>query len=178
VEQGVSFVLETPRLLLREFNLSDVDPLAAILSDAVTMQYYPAPFEQVEVNDWVRRNRARYLDPGFGLWAMLLKESGELIGDCGCFVRELLGEVEIELGWHVRRDLWGRGYATEAARYCIQYAFSSLGTKRMIALIRPENLGSCRVAEKNGMSCERVIFWRGYDHRVYVIHKADHDCEA
>ncbi len=99
---------------------------------------------------------------------MLLKDSGELIGDCGCFVRELQGNIECELGWHVRRDRWGRGYATEAARHCIDFAFFKLGLKRVIALVRPENLSSCRVAEKNGMTCERVIFWRGYDHRVYV----------
>ena len=167
--------LETARLRLREFTPADAEALEAVLGDPVAMQYYPAPFSQAEVNDWIRRNRARYFDPGFGLWAMLLKESGELIGDCGCFIRELQGNVEFELGWHVRRDLWGRGYATEAARYCIEYAFSTLAAERMIALIRPANIGSCRVAEKNGMRCERMIFWRGYDHCVYVIHKLDHD---
>jgi [ribosomal protein S5]-alanine N-acetyltransferase len=90
------------------------------------MLYYPAPFDQAEIDRWIRRNRARYFDPGFGLWAMLLKHSGELIGDCGCFIRELEGSVEFELGWHVRRDMWGRGYATEAARHCAEYAFSRL----------------------------------------------------
>ncbi|HET9838723.1 MAG TPA: GNAT family N-acetyltransferase [Candidatus Angelobacter sp.] len=68
----------------------------------------------------------------------------------------------------MRRDLWGRGYATEAAQACIDYAFSCLGAKRVIALVRPENLSSCRVAEKSGMNCERVIFWRGYDHCIYA----------
>jgi [ribosomal protein S5]-alanine N-acetyltransferase len=171
VEQGV--ILETSRLRLREFTVCDADALEAVLGDPVAMQFYPAPFDRAEVDDWIRRNRARYIDPGFGLWAMLLKDSGELIGDCGCFVRDLQGDVEFELGWHVRRDLWGRGYATEAAQRCIEYAFSSLGAERIIALIRPENRSSCRVAEKNGMSCERVIFWRGYQHCVYVIHRAD-----
>ncbi len=168
MEQGVRIILETPRLLLREFIPADVDALEGILGDPVAMQYYPAPFPRAEVEDWVRRNRARYRDCGFGLWAMLLKDSGELIGDCGCYVREIEGEFEFELGWHVRRDLWGRGYATEAARACIEYAFASLGTERIIALVRPENTNSCRVAEKSGMQCERVFFWRGYDHCVYA----------
>jgi len=166
VEQGV--ILETERLVLREFEPGDTDALLEVLGDPIAMQHYPAPFSRVEVDHWIRQNQARYRDVGFGLWAMLLKGSGELIGDCGCFVRNLQGNVECELGWHVRRDLWGRGYATEAARHCIEYAFLKLGVARIIALIRPENLGSCRVAEKNGMTCERVIFWRGYDHRVYV----------
>ncbi len=164
-------ILETERLRLREFTLDDAEALEAVLGDPVAMQYYPAPFVRAEIDDWIRRNRARYFDPGFGLCAMLLKDSGELIGDCGCFLRELEGNVEFETAWHVRRDLWGRGYATEAARHCIEYAFSRLGAERIIALIRPQNLSSCRVAEKSGMSCERLIFWRGYDHCIYAKHK-------
>jgi RimJ/RimL family protein N-acetyltransferase len=175
VEQGLTkhglarqrVILETSRLRLREFVPQDADALATVLGDPVTMQYYPAPFDQAEIDHWIRRNRARYFDPGFGLWAMVLKGSGELIGDCGCFVRELEGGVEFELGWHVRRDLWGRGYATEAAQYCIGYAFTRVGAERIIALVRPENKSSCRVAEKNGMNCEKTIFWRGYDHCIY-----------
>jgi ribosomal-protein-alanine N-acetyltransferase len=120
------------------------------------------------VEDWIRRNRARYRDCGFGLWAMLLKSSGELIGDCGFFIREVEGHLAFELAWHVRRDLWGQGFATEAAQGCIAYASSTLGAERIIALIRPENPSSCKVAEKNGMRCERKIFWRGYDHCVYT----------
>jgi ribosomal-protein-alanine N-acetyltransferase len=166
VEQGV--ILETERLLLREFSLQDADALEVVLGDPVAMQYYPAPFDRAGVNDWIRRNLARYVDSGFGLWAMLLKGSGELIGDCGCYVREIEGNYEFELGWHVRRDLWGRGYATEAAQSCIEYAFSSLGAARIIALVRPENRSSRRVAEKNGLACEKVIFWHGYDHCIYA----------
>lgn len=161
-------ILETARLRLREFRPDDANALEPVLGDPVAMQYYPAPYDRAGIEDWIRRNLARYADSGFGLWAMLLKGSGELIGDCGCFVREIDEQFEFELGWHVRRDSWGRGYATEAARHCIEYAFSSLGAERIIALVRPENQGSCRVAEKNGMSCERIIFWRGYDHRIYA----------
>lgn len=166
MEQGV--VLQTERLLLREFQMGDSDALFAVLGDAATMQYYPAAFSRSEVEDWIRRNQARYRDSGCGLWAMLLKTSGELIGDCGFFVRDVEGKFEFELGWHVRRDLWGQGFATEVARGCIDCAFATFGAARVIALVRPENLGSCRVAEKNGMTRERVIFWRGYDHCVYV----------
>jgi [ribosomal protein S5]-alanine N-acetyltransferase len=171
VEQGVKLALNTPRLLLREFTTADVDAMEGILGDPITMQYYPAPFPRVEIEDWIRRNLTRYRDCGFGLWAMLLKNSCELIGDCGCYVREVEGSFEFELGWHVRRDLWGRGYATEAAQRCIEYAFSTLGAERIIALVRPENRSSCRVAEKSGMSRERIIFWHGYDHCIYVKNK-------
>ena len=170
MEQGV--VLETERLLLREFQLEDTDALLKVLGDGLAMRYYPSPFPRYEVEDWIRRNRARYDDCGFGLWAMLLKTSGELIGDCGFLVREVEGAFEYELGWHVRRDLWGNGYATEAARRCIAHAFGKLGAERIVALIRPENISSCRVAEKNQMRCERIIFWRGFDHCVYAKNRA------
>lgn len=166
MEQGL--ILETERLVLREVELGDADALLNVLGDPMAMQYYPAPFSRSEVEDWIRRNRARYRDCGFGLWAMLLKRSGELIGDCGFYVREVGGKFDFELGWHVRRDLWGQGFATEAARSCIECAFSTFGAERIIALIRPENVSSCRVAEKNGMHSDRVIFWRGYNHCVYV----------
>lgn len=161
-------ILETARLRLRRFTLADADALEAVLGDPVAMQYYPAPYDRAGIEDWIRRNLARYADSGFGLWAMLPKHSDELIGDCGCYVREIDGNFEFEMAWHVRRDLWGRGYATEAAQSCLEQAFSSLGAERVIALVRPENVGSCRVAEKIEMKCERVIFWRGYDHRVYA----------
>jgi RimJ/RimL family protein N-acetyltransferase len=168
VEQGVIFELETERLRLRKFTPDDADALLTVLGDPIAMQYYPAPYDRPGIEDWIRRNLARYADSGFGLWAMLPKHSEELIGDCGCYVREIEGDFEFEMGWHVRRDLWGRGYATEAAQSCMEYAFFSLGAERVIALVRPENKGSCRVAEKIGMRCERVIFWRGYEHYVYA----------
>jgi [ribosomal protein S5]-alanine N-acetyltransferase len=166
VEQGV--ILETPRLRLREFVPQDVDTLLAVLGDPVAMQYYPAAFDRREVEEWIERNRSRYESDGYGLWAMLLKNSGELIGDCGCFLRDVAGRDEIEIGYHVRRDLWGNGYATEAAQACMQYAFTKLGVDRVISLIRPENVQSIRVAEKNGLTCEKIIFWRGYDHCIYA----------
>ncbi|HEY2361630.1 MAG TPA: GNAT family N-acetyltransferase [Candidatus Angelobacter sp.] len=164
-------VLETSRLRLREFVPQDAGALATVLGDPIAMQYYPAAFDRAEIDAWIRRNRARYFDPGFGLWAMVLKDSGEMIGDCGCFLRDVDGRDDIEIGYHVRRDLWGKGYATEAAQACMQYAFTRLGVNRVISLIRPENLQSIRVAEKNGMTCEKIIFWRGYEHCIYAKQK-------
>lgn len=164
-------ILETERLVLREFAPGDTDALLKVLGDPIAMQYYPAPFTRAEVDEWIARNRARYADPGFGLWAMLLKSSGELIGDCGCVMQEVDGRNEIEVGYHVRRDLWGSGYATEAARACMDYAFARLGATWVISMVRPENVASRRVAEKNGMVSEKIIFWRGYDHCVYAKHR-------
>ena len=171
MEQGVKIVLETPRLLLREFTPADANALETVLGDPVTMQYYPAAFDRKGIEEWIGKNIGRYQRDGHGLWALMLKDSGELIGDCGCTLQEVEGMNQIEVGYHVRRDLWGRGYATEAARACMEYAFAQLGAARVISMIRPENLQSRRVAEKNGMTCEKVIFWRGYDHCIYAKQK-------
>ena len=167
----MSFVLETARLRLREFAESDVDSLLAVLGDPIAMQYYPAPLDREGVAAWIAQNRARYQRDGYSLWAMLLKNTGDLIGDCGCILQDVEGTNHIEVGYHVRRDLWGKGYATEAAKACMEHAFKILGASRVISMIRPENSQSRRVAEKNGMTCEKVVFWHGYDHCIYAKQK-------
>lgn len=165
-------VIETARLVLRPFSLNDVPALQAVIGDPIAMQWYPAPFDQKGVEAWIKRNLDRYKSEGHGLWAMVLKSSGELIGDCGCVIQEVEGKNELEVGYHVRRDLWGKGYATEAARACMEYAFNRLGVLRVISIIRPENVNSRRVAEKNGLSCEKIVFWHGYDHCIYMKTRA------
>lgn len=162
------FILETPRLVLRKYTLADVPALEAVLGDPIAMEFYPAPYDRQGVEDWIKRHLERYKRDGHGLWAMLLKGSGELIGDCGCAIQDVEGRNEVEVGYHVRRDLWRRGYATEAAQACVQYAFDHLGANRVISIIRPENIPSRRVAEKNGLVCEKIVFWRGYDHCIYM----------
>jgi [ribosomal protein S5]-alanine N-acetyltransferase len=162
-------VLETQRLSLREFQHEDLDALAAILSDRETMRYYPMSFDRAAVADWIQRNRTRYANDGHGLWAMILKSTRELVGDCG-LVRQSVDAVdEIEIGYHVRRDLWNQGYASEAARSCRDYGFANLEVDRLISLIRPENVASRRVAEKNGMTIWKEVTKADLLHYVYAI---------
>jgi len=166
-------ILETSRLILREFTPDDADALALVVSDPETMRFYPAPFDRDGVEQWVARNVRRYAEHGHGLWAMVLKSSGEMIGDCGLTVQNVDGVNEIEVGYHVRRDLWGQGLATEAAHACRDYGFARLPVKRIISLIRPENLPSRRVAEKNGMSVWKEVIWHGLPHFVYAIGRTE-----
>lgn len=165
---GKGLIIDTARLMLRQFTPDDVPGLEAVLSDPVAMQWYAAPFDHEEVQQWIERNMARYEREGCGLLAMVLKSSGEMIGDCGCVVQEIEGRNEVEVAYHVRRDLWGNGYATEAARACIQFAFDKLNAGRVVSMIRPGNVNSRRVAEKNGLVCEKIIFWRGFEHCIYA----------
>lgn len=164
-------ILETARLLLRELELEDAGALARVLSDPETMRYYPAPYDRSGVEQWIERNRQRYANDGVGLWAIGLKTTGELIGDCGIIRQEVGGEHLYEIGYHLRRDCWGKGLATEAAIACRDWGFAKLGVSRLISLIRPENVPSRRVAERNGMTIWKEVDWRGLRHYVYSVEK-------
>jgi ribosomal-protein-alanine N-acetyltransferase len=168
---GQKYIFETPRLRLREFVPQDIDALALVISDAETMRYYPALFDRAGVEEWIARNRRRYVENGHGLWAMILKSTGELIGDCGVTVQEVDGESELEIGYHLRRDHWGQGYATEAAQACRDWVFANRNVDHVISLIRPENMPSRRVAERNGMTIWKEIDWRGLTHYVYRVNR-------
>jgi ribosomal-protein-alanine N-acetyltransferase len=135
------------------------------------MRYYPAPYDRVGVEQWIERNRQRYMHHGVGLWAIVLKASGEMIGDCGIIRQEIEGEYLYEIGYHLRRDHSGRGLASEAAIACRDWGFAHLGVNRLISLIRPENVPSQRVAERNGMTIWKEIDWRGLRHYVYAVEK-------
>jgi [ribosomal protein S5]-alanine N-acetyltransferase len=164
--------LETTRLVLRQLTPVDAPALLAIWGDAETMRFYPRALSAAEVEEWLARQIARY-PGGTGLLAMELRETGALVGDCGPVWQEVEGVQELEIGYHVRRDVQNRGLATEAARAVRAYAFGALGCERVISLIRPENGPSRRVAEKNGFRMDRIVFWRGYDHCVYRSEQKD-----
>jgi [ribosomal protein S5]-alanine N-acetyltransferase len=164
-------IFETARLALREFAPEDATDLAKILSDPETMRFYPEPYDQEGVQRWIERNRERYKNDGVGLWAMVLKSTKELIGDCGIILQKVDGELLYEVGYHLRRDFWGHGLATEAAVACRDWAFANLKADRLVSLIRPENLPSRRVAERNGMIILKEVNWRGLQHCVYSIKK-------
>lgn len=159
-------VLETERLVLRPLTPGDEPELAAVLSDAETMRWYPRPYSIHEVREWIERQIGRYPE-GSGLLGMMEKQTGSLIGDCGAVWQEVEGTAELEIGYHVNRRRWGHGFATEATRAAMKYAFGRFEVPRVISMIRPENVQSRRVAEKNGLTLDRVLFWRGYDHCVY-----------
>jgi [ribosomal protein S5]-alanine N-acetyltransferase len=162
-------ILDTPRLILREFVPDDVDALARVVSDPETMSFYPVSFDRPAVKDWIARNRTRYAKDGHGLWAMTVRSTGELIGDCGLTVQDVDGANEIEIGYHVRRDHWGQGFATEAARACRDFGFARLPVDRLVSIIRPENLPSRRVAEKIGMTVWKEVTRANLPHLVYSL---------
>src|ERR1035441_853663 len=119
-------ILETERLTLRRLHPDDADAIFAVLGDVIAMQHYPRRFARKDAEEWIERNLRRYAEHGHGLYAVVLKASGEVIGDCGLVTQQIEGRPELEVGYHLRRDQWGHGYATEAARACLDYAFREL----------------------------------------------------
>ena len=169
------FVLQTTRLRLRRFRRDDADAVFAIIGDDRAMQYYPKTFHRRDADEWVERNLRRYADYGFGLFAVVSKDSDQVIGDCGVIRQLVEGRPQLEVGYHFRRDHWGRGYATEAAWACLAWAFDTLAAEKVISLIRPENVPSRRVAERNGMKMEREVIHAQLPHLVYAMTKEEFD---
>ncbi len=166
-------ILETERLYLRELGQGDFEALCQILKDPAVMYAYEGAFNDSEAQEWLDRQILRYQKWGFGLWAVILKESGELIGQCGLTMQPWKEQEVLEIGYLFRRLYWHKGYATEAARACKNYAFKTLGADEVCSIIRDTNTASQNVALRNGMS--RKDCWtkhyRGVDmpHYRYVV---------
>lgn len=159
--------LETRRLIIREMRRSDVESLHILFSDPLFMRFWPV-FERSRTEQWVEESLRSYAQHGFRLWAIALKGNDEAIGDCGlAVIEEVEGAAQTQIGWHVRRDLWSQGLATEAALACRDYGFDHLGLEWLSALIHPENVASRRVAEKIGMTLLRQIPHRGRTRCLY-----------
>ena len=134
-------MIETERLLIRPFTAADSEDLLAVWSDPANERFIGAtPPESI---DDLRAGIERGMR--WGVWE---RETGELVGDCGLFFDEGHGEWELAYGF--RRDRWGRGYATEAARACVRYGFDELGLDKIVADVDPANIASVRVLEKCG----------------------------
>lgn len=143
--------LETARLRMRAFRVDDLDAYAAMCADPEVMRFLGTGVTLDRSEAW--RSMAGFLGHwalrGYGMWALEEKQTGTLVGRSGFLNPE--GWPGFELGWTLGRPSWGKGFATEAARRALDYAFEDLGRERVISLIRPANTPSMRVAERLGM---------------------------
>ncbi len=165
----MTWQLATARLSLRPLTRGDDEALYAVLSDPVSMRFYPRPFSREMVRAWIDRNLERYEGDGFGLLAVVESATGELIGDCGPTVQVVDGEPYVELGWHLRRDRQRRGFATEAARVCRDESWRVLDAPFLVSLIRPENVPSWTVARNVGFRPWRGTVRAGMGHLVWRL---------
>jgi RimJ/RimL family protein N-acetyltransferase len=161
--------IETERLRLRALSLDDLDGVARVLTDPEAMRYFPRAFTRDEARGWIERSLGRYASEGTGLFAVERRADAAFLGDTGLVVQRPGGVEDLEVGYHFARDQWGQGYATEAARACVQLALGPLGVQRVVAMVRPENAPSQRVARRLGMRVEKQIVHAGMVHDLYVL---------
>ena len=158
----------TERLIVREFADDDAADLARAFADPAVIWWDPAPFTLRRAREWVARAREGYAADGIGLYAVVTRAEGRLIGDCGLVPRVIEGTRFTEIGWHLERSAWGHGYATEAAHGVLAHA-ADLGLSRVCALIVAGNTRSRRVAAKLGMAVDREVEWAGRAHDLWVL---------
>ena len=165
VGNAVCMIIQTERLLLREMTQADFPALCKIMQDEDVMYAYEGIYSDIEVQSWLDKRLLHYEKHGFGLWAVVLKETGEMIGQCGLSMQDFDGRQVTEVGYLFQKAFWHRGYATEAAIACREYAFEKLGVDEVFSIIRDTNTASQNVAIHNGMTIcgEFVKNFRGVD---------------
>lgn len=168
-------VLETERLILREMTQDDFSDLAEILQNPRVMYAYEHDFSDAEVQEWLDRQLKRYEKYGFGFWAVVLKETGEMIGQTGLTMQPYKDKEVLEIGYLLKENFWHCGYAREAALGCKKYAFEKLGSEKVHSIIKVDNHASIRVVESIGMEREDTFITRYFNgdmlHYLYSVHR-------
>lgn len=153
IDKSGSGLIETNRLIIREMVQSDYDALCRILCDEKVMHAsYESAFSLEEAQKWLNRHLKRYDEYGFGLWAVVLKETNEMIGQCGLTMQSWRDNEILEIGYLFQKAYWHKGYATEAVIACKDYAFKVLNASSVYSIIRDTNIASQNVAVRNGMN--------------------------
>jgi len=170
-----TIISKTKRLLLRRFDVSDVDDLTEVLGHPEVMEFsLSCPVGRAAVSQTIQQFEAHWHTWGFGQCAVVHKADQKVIGYCGLirFI-DIDGQTEDEIGYRLNRSYWGQGYATEAVRAIRDYGFTVVGLKRMVSMIDQNNVRSIRVAEKIGLHYEKDALIEGYVDRIYVIEQQD-----
>jgi RimJ/RimL family protein N-acetyltransferase len=168
--------LATKRLTTRFLTSEYILPWSDFFRDKEAIEFMPA-FDQATEEEksgfWISRQLTRYAEKRFGLQALIDKTTNQFIGQCGLLLQEVDGAAETEVGYHIFKKYWGRGYAPEAAKLFMDFAFQNNLTDSIISIIDTKNFKSQRVAEKNGLQREKQTKWREFDVFIYRIHKKE-----
>lgn len=168
-------ILETERLYLREMNQNDFKDLSEILQNPKVMYAYEHDFSDNDVQEWLDRQIERYKKYGFGLWAVILKNTGEMIGQAGLTVQPYKDTEVLEIGYLLKENFWHNGYASEASSGCKKYAFEQLNRDKVYSIIKSDNFSSMKVAENIGMKKEDEFITQYYNgdmlHFLYSVHR-------
>ena len=162
-------ILETPRLVLHSFQEEDVDLLAQLFANPEFMRFSLGPYTREQTLAFIEKVM-RWERAGMPpMLAVQLRGESALLGYCGFFHHPEHGIADVEIGYRLHPEYWNRGLITEGARAVRDHGFAELKLPRVISLIHPENIASRRVAEKNGMTVEKEISFRGFPTLVFAI---------
>lgn len=167
--------LSSERLVTRFLTEGDATAWSEFFKDKEATELFPETFLSAGAEQtsgfWIDRQITRYDNKNFGLQALIDKSTQELIGQCGLLRQEVDKKEEVEVGYHILRKNWKKGYATEAAKLFIDYAFKNNITNSVVSIIDVRNVRSQRVAERNGLIRDRSTKWNGLDVYIYRINK-------
>ena len=166
-------IIETERLFLREMDENDFDALYEVLADADIMQHYPYTFDENRVRNWIQRNIERYRIFGFGLWAVCLKETSEMIGDCGLTMQLINGKIKPEIGYHIRADKQRNGYAKEAAIAVRDWTFNNTPFQIVYSYMKYTNEPSVKTAISYG--CKQVDEYQDDENEITKVFAISRD---
>jgi len=160
--------IKTPRLVFRKIKPEDADPWMEFFNSAEALRFLPfKQYSRDACNEWIERQELRYKTSRSGLCALIDRESGELVGQCGLLLQEINNRQEIEISYHLIPKNWKQGYAIEAAIAAKEYVFKNKLADSLISIIHIDNINSQKVAIRNGMRIERQMSWLGYP--VYIF---------
>ena len=166
-------IIETERLFLREMKENDFDALYEVLAVSDIMRHYPYTFDESRVRNWIQRNIERYRIFGFGLWAVCLKETGEMIGDCGLTMQLIDGEIKPEIGYHIRADKQRNGYAKEAAIAVRDWTFNNTPFQIVYSYMKYTNEPSVKTAISYG--CKQVGEYKDDENEITKVFAISRD---
>lgn len=164
--------IETERLVSRFLKAEDSVIWKTFLEYKEATELFPPVFRnnpEEQAVTWIERQQNRYKENRFGLQALMNKNTGTFVGQCGLLLQEVDGVSEVEVGYHIMPQFWGNGFAPEGARAFFKYAFDELKLNNVISLINIHNIKSQRVAQKNGLTIDKQTVWNDIDVHVWRI---------
>ncbi len=146
-------IIETERLMLRDWHDNDLEAFTAINQDPKVLAFLPGPWTKEMCQDRMKLFNDLLKEHGFTWWAVELKQTGQLVGAVGLITPPWEAHFTpcVEIGWRLGYQYWGQGYATEAAQAVLRYGFEKCGLKEIVSFTVPKNKASIRVMEKIGM---------------------------
>ncbi|WP_047414106.1 GNAT family N-acetyltransferase [Cellulophaga sp. Hel_I_12] len=164
---------ETERIIFRKIEKSDFNDWFEFHKNPITSQYWISELEspEIECENWYEKQFHRYQNDLGGMNTLIEKETGKLIGHCGLLVQNVDGKIELEIGYSLLPKFWNKGYATESAKKCRDFAFENKFSDSLISIISLTNKPSESVALKNGMHVSKVTDYRNNKVNIFRIYE-------